>query len=63
MHLFINLLVLTGLLSLGALGWRSGQGTALLVGRSRNRFPGLSVIRDFFPWLPTENVLWGRLSL
>jgi len=44
----------------GGLGYRSG--TALLVGRSRDRFPVVSL--GFFLWYPWQNhVPWGRLSL
>jgi hypothetical protein len=39
----------------GSLGWRSGQGAALLVGRSRDRF-----FSDIFP--PTVPWPWSRLS-
>jgi len=39
-----------------------GVGTALLVGRPRDRFPMVSL--GIFPWYPQQNhVPWGRLSL
>jgi len=43
------------------LAWRSGEGAALLVGRSRDRFPVVSL--DFsVTLLPTVPSPWGRLS-
>jgi len=48
------------LLLIKDLGWRSGQGTALLVRGSRDRSP---VTGDFFQGIRQFHVPWGRLSL
>ena len=42
------------------LGWRSGYGTAQLVGGSRDRSP---VTGDFFRGIRQFHMPWGRLSL
>jgi hypothetical protein len=44
------------------LGWRSGYGAALLVGRSRDRFPVVSLDFSVTYFLPTKPWPWGRLS-
>jgi hypothetical protein len=44
------------------LGWRSGKGAALLVGRSRDRFPVVSLDFSVTYFLPIVPWPWGRLS-
>jgi hypothetical protein len=46
----------------GGLGWRSGKGAALLVGRSRDLFPVVSLDFSVTYFLPTVPWPWGRLS-
>ena len=41
--------------------WGSGQGTALLVGRYRDRFPVVSM--GIFSVATDNHVPWGKLSL
>ena len=50
-------------ITLGGARWRSGLGTTLQTGRSRVRFPTVSL--EFFSdtILPVALWLWGRLSL
>ena len=43
------------------LGWCSGKGTALLVGRSRDQFPVVSLDFSVTYFLPTVPWPWGRL--
>ena len=49
--------------SLVGLGWRNGQGAALLVGRSRDRSPMVSIGIFFRGSFRQNHVLWGQLSL
>jgi hypothetical protein len=60
----INLTPLPNIISFKSIftRWRSGWGTALQTGRSRVRFPMVS-LEFFIDILPAELWPWGRLSL